>query len=1541
MPLSPRFTRRNSSSVMSPLNSAHAVLKGDNFVGWFQATETALQKAGLYETTKGESAFMQIYIKDKPVVKENYEAKKVTRQGVTIVPLDPKYPEFEEPVLADVENELESQRQLRYKAAFEEAKFRYQMNMDKYKHSESLKVKAEKALKNQQIILGIITESVGTAVTHMSVAAKTGGEKIDMQYEYWVAHAEEHIQACRTKLEHHKYEGQGLEKHLEVLLQLIEGVQVAGGSLSDAERKSYLYQSFKDPHDTFSGLDSFVATSQTLGASVTFLQLTQNLTHGVNQGTSKLRYNKVQKAQSANHHGHSDFRTKQYQGKDKIKQQHRKKYGQKQLRDCKFCDKRDVMHDADHCYSNPNCVIKVPPGWVIPKKGNEQAKTAVVRPVALTNNLFSAYSIIEKLQNNLVFDTGATVNIIDDPAYINITSLDRVGVEVAGGEIIYSSGKGLIYLETDDGQIIELEALLVENTRLLSIPSLMTLGWKLTMNIDSAILSTESDQTLTITGKRGSSGLTYLTKRCVRISDLQAQKELSYYSKMTSPGIEELYHKRLGHTNYSNLMKMARDEAILDLPINAAANASIEKPICFDCAAGKMTNTTGKGTRTRAERVGQVVHIDLCPLPEDSNQGSRHFVTSTDDFSGHNEIQFLATKDEQYEHIVAYINKVKTKTNREIEMIVCDNELITHSMKSICESKGITLRPTIPYQSDMNGVAERRNRTILDVARTILHAADLDNSYWEHACHTANYLLNRTSNSVTLGGQTPFESWTGKKPSAKNLRVFGTYAMVYISQKRPGQNKLSPRSERCLFVGYALNNQGWIFQRADGILFVSNNAIFDESDHNHLFQEPRSETDLLRLPLLTQGEKRRTSDAESPVKHQAAVSERDRRALKRVKLQNAAAAKSVSLVLSHQEQGQLKPNHSVNTHAHQWSTDESERNSQKLQQDDDLVREFLEYHDINPSDFADVNDTREEFTDDSQRFRQSPDNLDTVEDPEQDTLDPEHDIDHNPGNTFAHTAFKAIPSLDTPDYRQALKSKDSKLWIEAMNREYASLHEHKTFGDLTDCPPGVKPIPAKWVLKIKYLANGMIDKYKARLVAKGFHQRRGKDFSETFAPVARYTSVRMIMAIAASRGIKPIQLDVKTAFLHGDMDTDGVYLKQPAGYEVDGKLSQVYPLLKSLYGLRQASRIWHAVLVKCLKRLGMTQSKRDPCILYQVNAGECSIFVIFVDDIQGITSRPDYYIQGMREDGIDVQKIEEAGQFLGMRTTMHLDKFIISLDQTKYIEQTLVRFNMQDCNAQATPMSGIKLSKNMCPQNDEEKAKMATHPYREVVGTLMYLATTTRPDIAFATGVLSRYLSNPGEPHWVEAKRILRYLKGTKDLKLMLGGRDMTLKAYADADFAGDPDRARSTSGYAVFLGSSLISWRSKLQESQTALSTVEAEYYSICASMKEVQFLLPVCIDMDIPQETPIEVFEDNQGTIAMTENPIISDRSKHINVKYHFARDLVEDKTIKITYCPTQHNIADIFTKSLPRPQHQYLTGLLGLVNSIDELKDNPHSH
>jgi hypothetical protein len=261
---------------MSSMGDGNKVLQGDNYVGWFQEIETELQKAGLYEATKKESAFMQVYIKDQPVVKEQYEAQKEQRRGITMVPEEPAYPEFEEaeiqaisPVLADEDvQERERIRVARQKAAFEEAKFRYQMAMDKYKHRQSQIQKAELELKNQQVITGIIKQSIGRAVTHMSVAAKTGGEMIDLQYEYWVAHAEEHIQACRSKLEKHKYEGRGIEYHLEILLQLIEGVQVAGGSLSQAERKSYLYQSLKDEDDTFSGLDSFVATSQTLGSEL-------------------------------------------------------------------------------------------------------------------------------------------------------------------------------------------------------------------------------------------------------------------------------------------------------------------------------------------------------------------------------------------------------------------------------------------------------------------------------------------------------------------------------------------------------------------------------------------------------------------------------------------------------------------------------------------------------------------------------------------------------------------------------------------------------------------------------------------------------------------------------------------------------------------------------------------------------------------------------------------------------------------------------------------------------------------------------------------------------------------------------------------------------------------------------------------------------------------------------------------------------------------------------------------------------------------------
>ena len=451
-------------------------------------------------------------------------------------------------------------------------------------------------------------------------------------------------------------------------------------------------------------------------------------------------------------------------------------------------------------------------------------------------------------------------------------------------------------------------------------------------------------------------------------------------------------------------------------------------------------------------------------------------------------------------------------------------------------------------------------------------------------------------------------------------------------------------------------------------------------------------------------------------------------------------------------------------------------------------------------------------------------------------------------------------------------------------------------------------------------------------MAKGYNQT---NVSDTFAPVGNFGSLRLLLAISASKGWDARHLDVKTAFLHGEIDQDDLYVKQPLGFVVKGKEDHVLRLLKSLYGLQQANKIWNKTIHDILtKGLGFTRSKRDPCIYFKINSNEITIISLYVDDLFTISNNPKRdYAKELEAQGLDIQDLGPLKYFLGIRAARRLETGEISLDQEKYVDMILAKFGMTDCSSRSTPINECEpLSESMCPTTYTEHLEMRNIPYREAIGSIMYLAVSTRPDISKAVSNVSKYLQNPGPAHWMAVKRILRYLKGTRDLKLILGkrGAALKMKAYSDADLAGDLDKRRSTTGYVILLDDSPIMWKSRLQAT-TAKSTTEAEYMAVSDTSAEVLYFIPLLKEMGIPPTESIRLMEDNQGCISVAKNPINNSRTKHIDIKHHFVRDLVVNGTIALEYCDTKSQLADILTKGLPKSVHWKFLKLLNMRRTL----------
>lgn len=508
--------------------------------------------------------------------------------------------------------------------------------------------------------------------------------------------------------------------------------------------------------------------------------------------------------------------------------------------------------------------------------------------------------------------------------------------------------------------------------------------------------------------------------------------------------------------------------------------------------------------------------------------------------------------------------------------------------------------------------------------------------------------------------------------------------------------------------------------------------------------------------------------------------------------------------------------------------------------------------------------------------------------------------------------------VEPQTYEEALSGEDAELWQRAMDEEMASLLENKTWR-VELVPEGVKPVPVKWVFKIKTDENGNVERYKARVCAKGYKQKQGVDFEEVFAPVSRQPTVRALLSLAAVEDLEIEQLDVKTAFLNGELEEE-IWMEQPQGFEVGGNEKACH-LQKALYGLKQAPRAWHLKLTEEMGRIGFVPSTADPSLFVKQTETESTYAAVWVDDclIVGKTEG----VKAVKEAIGKVFTVRDLGPvryFLGMEVTRDRTAKTIRLTQKRATSDLLEEFGMTSAKPRVIPMGvGEKATREGQPLDTEE------FPYSKLVGSLLYLSNCTRPDIAQSVGVLSRFMSSPTVEHWRLAKGVLSYLAGTVGLGIEFGKGELQLGGFCDANHAGDIDTRRSTTGYVFILGGGAVSWASKLQPT-VAFSTVEAEYMSAAFATKEALWLKKLCLDLGLKQ-AEVKIWCDNQGAVKLTKHPIASQRSKHIDVTHHFVRERVLRKEVTFEYCPTEVMAADFLTKAVAPNKFETCCNLIGL--------------
>lgn len=516
--------------------------------------------------------------------------------------------------------------------------------------------------------------------------------------------------------------------------------------------------------------------------------------------------------------------------------------------------------------------------------------------------------------------------------------------------------------------------------------------------------------------------------------------------------------------------------------------------------------------------------------------------------------------------------------------------------------------------------------------------------------------------------------------------------------------------------------------------------------------------------------------------------------------------------------------------------------------------------------------------------------------------------------TCAHVLM--VMNNEPINYKEAVNCDDKEKWKVAMADEFDSLMKNNTW-TLIEKPKNASVIDNKWVYKIKYKSNGEIERYKARLVVRGFTQQYGINYHETFSPVVKYPSIRAILAIAASKNMLLKQFDVKTAFLNSEL-SETIYMKQPVGYD-DGS-DKICKLNKSLYGLKQASRAWNNKFTTFIKQFNFKVSKADPCVFIH-STGE-TYLTIYIDD--GLIASKDgelidNIIEYLRKH-FEV-KAFEADSYLNLQIK-RMANGSIYLHQENYTNRILERFNMRDCNQVTVPADPNTTLYDL--DNDEA----VIFPYREAVGSLMYLTVSTRPDISFAVGLTSRFIEHPSKAHVNAVKRILKYIKGTSSYGIFFpANENLVLFAYSDADFAGCVNTRHSTTGYLFQVGRAIISWASQRQKC-VSISTAESEYKAASEAVREMMWLRSLLMDL-LPNGFDIPILSiDNQSAMKLVKNPEMHKRTKHIDVSFHFIREKFNEGLFSIEHVPSEHQLADILTKPLPRDRFCSLRNLIGII-------------
>ncbi|KAF8824317.1 hypothetical protein HHX47_DHR8000004 [Lentinula edodes] len=991
-------------------------------------------------------------------------------------------------------------------------------------------------------------------------------------------------------------------------------------------------------------------------------------------------------------------------------------------------------------------------------------------------------------------------------------------------------------------------------------------------------------------------------------------------------------HRRMGHPSreaLTQLRKHAEGVPTFSIPH--------EEDLCEGCAKGKMTLRPFPPTNRRASRPFEIIHSDLKEWPTISYHKYKYTIFFIDDYTSHGFYCHLKKKSGALPVIKQFIATVKNLYETNVKEWMSDGggEFRSNALDEFFKNEGIKAQWSSPHIHQQNGRAERFIRTIIEKSEPQRFQACIPDSWWEFSVAHAVHVYNRTP-MRRHKWKTPYEILYNKVPRIDHLRVFGCGAYVYLHEEIR-TNKQSPRSELMTYLGVSDGGHGNIYMRSNNAMFTATHAVFDEKLFPRCKSSERHRS--TRLPDRNPDPKDPIpppGDDDVPIFHQPTTPQMrqdpEQDVAPPVPAEQPARDPSPPPQPRNEQppaQEQLRRSGRVRRPPTRLTGDP--RSSTKLPTEQQVERPKRDIQRRAPQPGS---SSAEQERPEPEQVPGPSTEHPTPENGEQPSVTPGDEANtliklcrEGGAELIYFLMAKAVPfegELKSSENVREWTYKDitrlpkaeREEWLKACQEELEALKRRGTF-ELMDRPADRKVIKNRWVFDIK--SDG---RKKARLVVKGFSQIEGLDYDQVFSPVVRFETVRLLLALTALNNWYLTGLDVRNAYLYGVLH-ETIYMEQPEGFRIKGKEDKVLLLRKALYGLKQAGLVWWRTLDSYMKTLGFKRLSSDAGIFIRRGKdGSLVIAIIYVDD--ALFAGPDKKLvdslKGKFMSHWECRDLGEAKEFLRMRINRHGKK--IYIDQCAYLDKVLKRCGMENAKMADTPLpAGFQPEPTIGQSNSALRSK-----FQMVIGSLLYLMLGTRPDISFAVTKLAQHAANPSQEHLNKALYICRYLLGTRSYALCYDGESgIGLSAWTDSDWASDPYTRRSQTGFFMKLANGIFSWTSHAQKT-IAHSSTEAEYMALSDCSRQVVWIRNLLEELGYKLDA-IPIAGDNQGSIFMASNPVTSKHSKHIDIRYHYIREVVERGLVQVFFVDGSNNPADLFTKNLGRIKFELFRSMLGL--------------